>query len=77
MEQMCTGMYCFLGPVFVMVEWESFPCLPTQNSRKPRLLNALLEPLGPAHAWVWRVVWKACVSVQSLESLASSTSSPA
>lgn len=24
MEQMCTGVYYFLGPVFVMTEWESF-----------------------------------------------------
>lgn len=48
MEQMCTGIYYFLGPVFVIAEWGSFPCLPIP-SLKPfssHCRMALLEPSG-------------------------------
>lgn len=75
MEQMCTGIYYFLGPLFVIAEWESFPCLPIPYS-KPLillLLNGPVGTLGPVQTWVWRVVWKGGVSVQSLGSLALAT----
>ena len=50
MEQMCTGVYYFLGPVFVMTEWESF-CLPfSYFCRLPPTSPA--ELLGPVHALV-------------------------
>lgn len=48
MEQMCIGIYYFLGPVFVMAEWESSP-----HPLIPLLIllrTAAQEPLGPVHA---------------------------
>lgn len=67
MEQMCTGVYYFLGPVFVMAEWEcslhplSLPffycsCLPRQDRR------------DPVRTWVWPAVLPTLVPFQSLQS---------
>lgn len=30
MEQMCTGIYYFLDPVFVIAEWDLFPAFLSQ-----------------------------------------------
>lgn len=48
MEQMCTGVYYFLGPVFVMAKWECslYPLTPLLIL----LPAALLGPPGTVHA---------------------------
>lgn len=61
-EQMCTGVYYFMGPVFVMAEWESSPPLPGSPShaaaRCPtgtctcmQIWSAMLQALPPCSAW--------------------------